>query len=62
MELQTIKYPDYAKQLPQTGKHILAQQSEDTILFYQAYHPRIAEYAVEHQQFGGAHFKYSRMS
>ena len=62
MKLRTIPYPQYEKTLPQKGNHILAQQSEDTIIVYQAFNPRIASYAVEHQKFGGDHYRYSRMS
>ncbi len=62
MKLKTIKYQDYLKQIPQKGHHILAQQTEDKILVYQAYNPSIANYALEHQRFGGKYYSYSRMS
>src|SRR5262249_15231057 len=45
----------------QTGRHILAQFDEDTIIVYQAYSPSIGQFAVENGYFGGD-FKYSRMS
>jgi len=60
----TIPAASYASQLqrwPLSGRHILAQFDEDTILVYQAYSQEIGEYAVKHGRFGGA-FKYSRMS
>ena len=46
---------------PQSGKHVMAQFNDDSIIVYQAYRPSIADYAVEHQKFGGD-FKYTRMS
>lgn len=46
---------------PKTGRHILAQFDEATIVVYQAYRPAIADYAVAHQRFGGE-FSYTRMS
>jgi len=60
--LQTIKYNDYKTQIPQSGKHILAQQTDDQILVYQAFNHRIANYAVANQCFGGEHYSYNRMS
>lgn len=60
--LQTIKYKDYKTQIPESGKHILAQQTDDQILVYQAFNPRIANYAVANQCFGGEHYSYNRMS
>ncbi len=60
--LQTIKYNDYKTQIPQKGKHILAQQKDDQILVYQAFNPRITTYAVANQCFGGAHYSFNRMS
>jgi hypothetical protein len=62
MKLDLIKYPQYVKQVPETGKHILAQQTENQILVYQAFNPSIADYAVKHQHFGGSHYSYARMS
>ena len=38
---------------PTSGKHILAQYDEDLIWVYQAYRPEIADWAVQHQRFGG---------
>ena len=62
MKLRTIPYKDYEKDLPQSGQHILAQQYADSLIVYQAFNPRIASYAVEHQAFGGAHYSYNRMT
>lgn len=62
MHLKTIKYPEYEEKIPQKGQHILAQCSEENIIVYQAFNPRIAAYAVANQQFGGEHYRFSRMS
>lgn len=62
MNLKTIPYAEYEKGLPQEGSHILAQQTEETLIVYQAYRPGIADYAVAHQQFGGSHYSFNRMS
>lgn len=60
--MKTIKYKKYLESIPQTGRHILAQQEDDTLLVYQAFRPAIANYAIEHQKFGGAHYSFTRMS
>ncbi len=60
----TLKITPYAEQAltwPQSGRHILAQFDDDSIVVYQAYRPAIACFAVEHQHFGGE-FSFSRMS
>jgi hypothetical protein len=62
MRLKTIAYPNYEKAIPQKGQHILAQCSGENIIVYQAFNPRIANYAVANQQFGGEHYRFSRMS
>lgn len=62
MNFKTTRYADYEKNLPQVGKHILAQQTDELILVYQAYRPSIAKYAIEHQVFGGPDYSYNRMS
>jgi len=55
-------YPDYKIRIPQTGRHIIAYQTEEDIVLYQAYKPAISDYAVANQQLGGAAFSYNRMS
>lgn len=62
MNLQTIPYTQYEEKVPQEGQHILAQYDQKNIVVYQAFNPRIARYAVENQQFGGEHYRFSRMS
>lgn len=46
---------------PQTGKHILAQYDDDTVIVYQAYRKSIGNFASSNQYFGGD-FSYTRMS
>lgn len=58
--LQT--YPKHQATLPTSGRHIIAHQTAEDIIVYQAYKPAIATYAVTHQKFGGPAFSYGRMS
>ena len=46
---------------PKSGKHILAQFDDDTIIVYQAYRSSIGHFAASNQYFGGG-FSYTRMS
>lgn len=62
MKLKIIPYSQYERDLPQSGQYILAQQTTDTVIVYQAFNPRIATYAVDHQHFGGPHYSYNRMT
>ena len=32
------------------GKHVLAQYDDEGVVVYQAYHPEIAEYAIDNQR------------
>ena len=57
----TGPYPEQAAQWPASGRHILANHDDESIVVYQAYRPSIADFAVAHQRFGGE-FSYSRMS
>jgi len=61
MNLKTELFRIQQLRWPTSGKHILAQYDSDAIYVYQAYRSTIAEYAVEHQRFGGD-FSYTRMS
>lgn len=61
MKLILEPYVEQRVRWPQTGKHILAQFDESSIVVYQAYRPEIAAFAVEHQRFGGT-FSFERMS
>lgn len=62
MEIQTIDYDIYLQQIPEKGQHILAQQTENRILVYQAFNPNITRYAVDNQRFGGNHYSFNRMT
>jgi hypothetical protein len=46
---------------PESGRRILAQYDNETLIVYQAYRPEIGNFAVKHGYFGGE-FSYSRMS
>lgn len=59
--MQFKRYLDQLPEWPKEGRHIMAQFDGDSIVVYQAYQPSIAQYAVEHQQFGGE-FSFNRMS
>lgn len=62
MTIETIDYKIQKDTIPKSGQVILAHQNNDSIVVYQAYNEAIANYAVQHQKLGGAHFSYSRMS
>lgn len=62
MNLQTTPYLLYEGDLPQNGHHILGQIRNGNIIVYQAFNPKISQYAVEHQHFGGPAYSFSRMS
>ena len=59
--LATAPYAEQMKLRPQTGRRILAQFDDDTVIVYQAYRPSIGVFAIENGYFGGD-FKLSRMS
>ena len=61
MHLQTEIYNAQRKRWPASGRHILAQFDDESIIVYQAYNPTIGLFAAQHQYFGGE-FSYSRMS
>ncbi|HBK95856.1 MAG TPA: DUF4291 domain-containing protein [Microcoleaceae bacterium UBA10368] len=61
MKLLTELYLNQASNLPKTGRHILAQFDENTVVVYQAYRPVIGHFAAEHGYFGGE-FSLNRMS
>lgn len=59
-----LVYEPYSEQLkawPKTGRHVLAQYDDTSVIVYQAYNPAIGRYAVEHGRFGGD-FSFARMS
>lgn len=62
MNLQTIPYHSYEKGLPQEGNVILGQVFSDSIYVYQAFNDKIADYALQHQKFGGQNYNFDRMT
>lgn len=61
MVLDTEPYPEQVKLWPKSGRHILAQFDDHSVIVYQAYRPAIGRFAAEHGKFGGE-FSYTRMS
>ena len=61
MNLDTAPYREVAEAWPETGRHVLAQYDDETIVVYQAYRPEIGLYAARHGRFA-AGFSFTRMS
>src|SRR3954453_8895210 len=61
MRLQTEPYPEQRQRWPTSGRHILAQFDDESVVVYQAYRPEIGHFAAKHGYFGGA-FSLDRMS
>jgi Domain of unknown function (DUF4291) len=61
MNLQTQPYLEQLKRWPASGRHILAQFDDDSVVVYQAYRTEIGKFAAEHGFFGGE-FSLGRMS
>src|SRR5688572_14610926 len=59
--IRTAPYEHVVKGWPDSGRHILAQYDDDSVVVYQAYRSSIADFAVAHRRFGGE-FSLSRMS
>lgn len=59
--MNLIDYHIQNSQWPTSGRHLLAHYTDDAVVVYQAYNHQIADFAVQHQRFGGA-FSFSRMS
>ncbi|MGN6580988.1 MAG: DUF4291 domain-containing protein [Bordetella sp.] len=59
--MKTEFYKQQIKRWPEAGQHVMAQYDSSSIYVYQAYRPAIADYAVQHQRFGGQ-FSFGRMS
>lgn len=62
MKLITEPYVLQLPHWPKTGRYILAQYDDETVVVYQAFTHAIADYAVQHQHFGGEAYKLERMS
>ena len=61
MKIVVESYIEHTAVWPESGRHILAQYDDESIVVYQAYSPVIGGYAAQHARFGGE-FSYSRMS
>lgn len=59
--LKTEPYSNQCLRWPKSGKHILAQYDDETIVVYQAYHPSIGRIAAENGRFGDS-WSRTRMS
>src|SRR4051794_26654590 len=62
MDLITILYHHYEKELPQKGNYLLGQERNGNIIVYQAFNNAISDYAIKHQKFGGDVYSFSRMT
>lgn len=60
--MRTEAYSEQVRRLPESGRHLIGQIEDDTIVVYQAYNDAIAAYALEHQRFGGPAYSFNRMS
>ncbi len=61
MSLITEPYLTQNTRWPRSGRHILAQYDDDSVLVYQAYRPSIGHFAARYGYFGGE-FSFTRMS
>jgi hypothetical protein len=61
MNLITETYTIQEARWPKSGRHILAQFDDDSVVIYQTYNPAIGHFAARHGHFGGE-FKLTRMS
>lgn len=61
MNLQTEPYLTQVARWPSSGRHVLAQFDDESVVVYQAYRPSIGRYAAEHGYFGNG-FSLNRMS
>lgn len=61
MKLVTAPYLAQTASWPFTGRHILAQFDDASVVVYQAYRPSIGHSAAAHGHFGGE-YSFSRMS
>src|SRR5947209_13074529 len=61
MKLKTEPYLEQQQRWPTSGRHILAQFDDESVVVYQAYRPEIGHFAAQRGYFGGA-FSLDRMS
>lgn len=62
MNLEVEPYSESLMRLPKSGQHLIAHQNEDSMVVYQAFNPTVANYAIEHQTFGGSAYNLNRMT
>ncbi|QOV87733.1 DUF4291 domain-containing protein [Humisphaera borealis] len=62
MNVLTQPYIRQCSLWPKSGRHILAQFDDQSVVVYQAYRPAIGSFAVANGHFGGDAFSFSRMS
>jgi len=60
--MNTEKYIEQKKKLPEEGNHTIGRIEQDSIILYQAFNSQISQYAVSNQKFGGPHYSFNRMS
>ncbi len=56
---ETELYVTQLQRWPSSGRHIIGQFDDNSIIVYQAYKPSIADYAVQHNKFGGQDFSWT---
>jgi len=57
------RYEDQKRLWPQTGRHVVAQFDDESVVVYQAYNSAIAQYAVANKKFSGCSaFSETRMT
>lgn len=61
MKLNIQNYIEQNNEWPQNGHHIMAQYDDEKIIVYQSYRPKIGDFAVRNQFFGGK-FSLERMT
>ena len=52
MPLSIESYEAQEARWPRSGRHVLAQYDEESVVVYQAYRPSIGRFAAEHGYFG----------
>lgn len=62
MNISLQPYQQSLKAIPTKGQHILAHQTENDIVVYQAYKAGIADFAIRYQHLGGPDLSFGRMS
>jgi len=57
--LETELYMTQLQRWPKSGCYIMGQFDDKSIVVYQAFNSSIADYAVQHQKFGGQDFSWT---